>query len=209
MQSFEKVTGIAAPLLDSDVNTDQIAPSSPTEGLHPDYAKMLFHNARRRPDGSEDPDFVLNQPQFRTPSILLVGENFGCGSSRESAVWSMMAFGIHCIVARSFADIYRENCLKNGILPIVLPPAQAVDLEASVLQVNGSAPFTADLREQRIVFPDGREVLFEIPPDERTALLEGLDDIGITLQHLDAIESWESKTGQDKPWLQEMVDSEA
>ena len=122
MQPFTTHTGIAVPLLEDDINTDQIAPVQAMRDLKPDYKTLLFMRARRRDDGSEDPDFVLNQPQFRNPGILVTGQNFGAGSSREAAVWGMLANNIRVIVARSFADIYRENCLQNGLLPVVLGP---------------------------------------------------------------------------------------
>ena len=123
MQPFTSHTGIAVPLLQDDINTDQIAPVQAMRALKPDYKALLFMRARRRDDGSEDPDFVLNKPQFRQPGILVTGHNFGAGSSREAAVWGMLANNIRVIVARSFADIYRENCLQNGLLPIVLGAA--------------------------------------------------------------------------------------
>src|SRR5262249_58716276 len=118
-------TGIAAPMLKDDINTDQVAPVMHGRGLKDDYQAMLFYRARRRDDGSEDPNFVLNKPQFRNTGILVTGHNFGAGSSRESAVWSMIANGIRVVVAKSFADIYRENCLQNGLLPIVLGANEA------------------------------------------------------------------------------------
>ena len=132
MQPFTRHTGIAVPLLKDDINTDQIAPVQAMRQLKPDYKALLFMRARRRDDGSEDPDFVLNQPQFRQPGILVTGHNFGAGSSREAAVWGMLANNIRVIVARSFADIYRENCLQNGLLPIVLAPADADAFEQRV-----------------------------------------------------------------------------
>ena len=125
MQPFTSHTGIAVPLLVDDLNTDQIAPVQAMRDLKPDYKKLLFMRARRRDDGSEDPDFVLNKPQFRNPGILVSGNNFGTGSSREAAVWGMLANNIRVIVAKSFADIYRENCLQNGLLPVVLGPSDA------------------------------------------------------------------------------------
>ena len=125
MQPFTTHTGIAVPLIKDDINTDQIAPVQSMRSLKPDYKALLFMRARRRDDGSEDPDFVLNQSQFRDPGILVTGHNFGAGSSREAAVWGMLANNIRVIVARSFADIYRENCLQNGLLPVVLPAAEA------------------------------------------------------------------------------------
>ena len=140
MQPFTTHTGIAVPLLVDDMNTDQIAPVAAMRNLKPDYKALLFMRARRRDDGSEDPEFVLNKPQFRNPGILVTGHNFGAGSSREAAVWGMLANNIRVIVARSFADIYRENCLQNGLLPIVLAPQDAEAFEQRVVSVNGAAP---------------------------------------------------------------------
>lgn len=207
MQSFVSHTAIAAPLLKDDVNTDQIAPVLHSRGLQDDYKAMLFHRARRREDGSEDPAFVLNKPQFRNAGILVTGQNFGAGSSRESAVWSMLANNIRVIVARSFADIYRENCLQNGLLPVVLDTQAADDLIARVVAVDGAAPFTVDLVTQRISGPGGPDVAFEIAPADRTRLLEGLDDIGLTLKHLDDIVRWERGAATAQPWLQTARDS--
>jgi len=207
MQAFSNHTGIAAPLLKDDVNTDQIAPVLHSRGLKEDYKAMLFYRARQRDDGSEDPDFVLNKPQFRNAGILVTGNNFGAGSSRETAVWSMLANNIRVIVAKSFADIYRENCLQNGLLPIVLEPAAADAFAARVTAVDGAAPFTVDLVSQRISGPGGANVAFEIAAADRTRLLEGLDDIGLTLKHMNEIVSWEQRAAAAQPWLQTAKDS--
>jgi 3-isopropylmalate/(R)-2-methylmalate dehydratase small subunit len=207
MQAFIRHSGIAAPLLKDDMNTDQIAPVLQSRGLKDDYKTMLFYRARRRDDGSEDPDFVLNKPQFRNAGILVTGNNFGAGSSRESAVWSMTANNIRAIVARSFADIYRENCLQNGVLPVVLAPAAADAFIARVIAVDGSGPFTVDLEAQRISGPGGPDVSFEISPADRIRLLEGLDDIGLTLKHMNDIVDWEQRAASEQPWLQTARDS--
>jgi 3-isopropylmalate/(R)-2-methylmalate dehydratase small subunit len=207
MQPFISHTGVAAPLLKDDVNTDQIAPILHARGLKEDYRAMLFHRARRREDGSEDPDFVLNKPQFRNAGILVTGENFGAGSSRESAVWSMLANGIRVIVAKSFADIYRENCLQNGLLPIALGSQLGDPFIDRVVAVDGKAPFTVDLMTQRISGPGGPDITFEIPVADRTRLIEGLDDIGLTLKHLDEIASWEARAQAAQPWLQSARDN--
>ena len=206
MQSFTSHTGIAAPLIKDDINTDQIAPILHSRGLKEDYRAMLFHRARRREDGSEDPNFVLNKPQFRNAGILVTGENFGAGSSRESAVWSMLANGIRVIVAKSFADIYRENCLQNGVLPVMLGAELGDEFIARVVAVDGQAPFTVDLVTQRISGPDS-DVGFEIPAADRTRLLEGLDDIGLTLKHAEEIVSWEQAAQATLSWLQLARDS--
>jgi 3-isopropylmalate dehydratase small subunit len=207
MQAFSKHTAIAAPLLKDDVNTDQIAPVLHSRGLKEDYKAMLFYRARRREDGSEEPDFVLNKPQFRNAGILVTGNNFGAGSSRETAVWSMLANNIRVIIAKSFADIYRENCLQNGLLPIVLEPGVADAFAARVIAVDGAAPFTVDLVSQRISGPGGADVAFEIAAADRTRLLEGLDDIGLTLKHMNEIVSWEQRAAAAQPWLQTAKDS--
>ena len=207
MQPFTTHTGIAVPLLKDDINTDQIAPVLAMRALKPDYKALLFMRARKRDDGSEEPDFVLNQPQFREPGILVTGQNFGAGSSREAAVWGMLANNIKVIVARSFADIYRENCLQNGLLPVVLAPGHAEAFEQRVLAANGAAPFTVDLVTQRISGPGGPDIGFELPAADRMRLLEGLDDIGLTLKHRDEIVSWEQRMAAAQPWLQTAADS--
>ncbi|HEY3791498.1 MAG TPA: 3-isopropylmalate dehydratase small subunit [Bradyrhizobium sp.] len=207
MQPFSSHTAVAAPLLRDDINTDQIAPVMHGRDLKEDYKVTLFYRARRREDGSEDPDFILNKPQFRDAGILVTGNNFGAGSSRESAVWAMVANNIRVIVAKSFADIYRENCLQNGVLPIVLTAQEADDLIARVVAANGAAPFTVDLLSQRISGPGGAEMPFDIVAADRMRLLEGLDDIGLTLKHMNEIASWEQRIAAAQPWLQTAKDS--
>ena len=207
MQPFTAHTGIAAPLLKDDINTDQIAPVRHSRSLKEDYKTTLFYRARQRDDGSEDPDFVLNKPQFRNAGILVTGHNFGAGSSRESAVWSMIANDIRVIVAKSFADIYRENCLQNGVLPIVLAPEEADAFAARITAVDGAAPFTVDLPTQRISGPGGADIAFDIAPADRMRLLEGLDDIGLTLKHMQEITSWEQRAAMAQPWLQTARDT--
>lgn len=207
MQPFSNHTAVAAPLLRDDINTDQIAPVLHSRNLKEDYKETLFYRARRRDDGSEDPDFVLNKPQFRSAGILVTGNNFGAGSSRESAVWAMVANNIRVIVAKSFADIYRENCLQNGVLPIVLASEEVDALARRVVAANGAAPFTVDLISQRIIGPGGAEMSFDIAAADRMRLLEGLDDIGLTLKHMNEIVSWEQRTAAAQPWLQTAKDS--
>jgi 3-isopropylmalate dehydratase small subunit len=206
MQPFTNHTGIAAPLLVDDINTDQIAPILQSRGLKDDYRVVLFNRARWYEDGRENPDFVLNKPQFRGAGILVTGHNFGAGSSRESAVWSMLANNIRVIVAKSFADIYRENCLQNALLPVVLRPQDADAFIARVVAVDGAAPFTVDLVAQSISGPGGPDIVFDIAGPDRTRLLEGLDDIGLTLKHSDEIASWERRAAAAQPWLQAAED---
>lgn len=207
MQPFRSHTGIAVPLLADDINTDRIAPVAAMRALKPDYKALLFMRDRCRDDGSENPDFVLNKPQFRRPGILVTGHNFGAGSSRESAVWGMLANDIRVIVAKSFADIYRENCLQNGLLPVVLAPPDAEAFAVRVVAVDGAAPFTVDLESQRISGPGGADIAFDVPAADRMRLLEGLDDIGLTLKHADAIAAFEKQLAEEQPWLQAAIDS--
>ena len=201
MTPFLTITGAAVPLLLDDINTDQIAPQQLDRSLNPDYRVMLFRRQR------QDPGFILNRPQFHSAAILVGGSNFGCGSSRETAVWALMAWGIRCIVARSFADIFRENCLQNGVLPLELGQPEHDALAARVVAADGGAPFTVDLVAQRISGPGGADIAFEIAPSDRMRLIEGLDDIGLTLKHADDIAAWERRTAAATPWLQTARDS--
>jgi 3-isopropylmalate/(R)-2-methylmalate dehydratase small subunit len=207
MEPFKRTTGPAVPLIEDDINTDQIAPIQGMRQLKPDYKKLLFMRARSRDDGSENPDHVLNQPQFANPAILVSGHNFGAGSSRESAVWSMTANGIRVIVAKSFADIYRENCLQNGILPVVLAEKDQEPFIARVIAANGAAPFTVDLETQTISGPGGADIRFDVSAADKMRLIEGLDDIGLTLKHSAEIKAWEQRMAASQPWLQSAHDS--
>ncbi len=205
MKAFSTITGIAVPFLEDDVNTDQIAPIPTKRSLKPDYREMFFHRARRLSDDQLDPNQVFNRPQFANPSILVAGRNFGCGSSREGAVWTMQAVGIHVLIARSIADLYRENCLQNGLLPIELPDEAANDIEHRVIATDGKSPFTVNLVTQTISGPGGADIHFEISAADRMRLLEGLDDIGLSLKHADAIAAFEAKMKQTSPWLQRAI----
>lgn len=205
MKAFSTITGIAVPFLEDDVNTDQIAPIPTKRSLKPDYREMFFHRARRLSDDQLDPNQVFNRPQFTNPSILVAGRNFGCGSSREGAVWTMQAVGIHVLIARSIADLYRENCLQNGLLPIELPDEAANDIEHRVIATDGKSPFTVNLVTQTISGPGGADIHFEISAADRMRLLEGLDDIGLSLKHADAIAAFEAKMKQTSPWLQRAI----
>lgn len=199
MTPFEAVRGVAAALLEDNVDTDAIAPLD--VGRHPDYARMLFR--RRRESGRNDgAPFILDRPPFTHAQLLVSGENFGCGSSRESAVWALAAFGIRCVVARSFAESFRLNCLRNGLLPVTLAAGDAAAFEQLVLANGGAGTFGADLRDQRLTAPGGVTFAFEIDAYEREALLEGLDDIGLTLRFLPQIEAWEQRMRASAPHLQ-------
>jgi 3-isopropylmalate dehydratase small subunit len=207
MQPFDRVSGPAAPLLLDDVNTDQISPAVQT--FKPDYAELLFARWRRNPDGTELPEFVLNRAPFRRARVLVARENFGSGSSRESAVWALLAFGIRVVVARSFADIFRENCLKNGLLPVTLAPADAVAFEDAVVADDGASPCIVDLLAQSVEGPGPHAYHFDIAPAERDALLRGLDDIGLTLEAETSIVAWENQMARKQPWLQRIPNGTA
>ena len=205
MQPFKTTTGIAVAMLIDDMNTDQIAPIQMARQLKPDYGSLLFKRARTNPDGSDN-DHILNEPRYRNPAIFVGGRNFACGSSREAAVWCMMGVGVTVIVARSIADIFRENCLQNGVLPIELDDKSADDFEKRVLAVDGSAPFTVDLERQTISGPGGADIAFEISASDKMRLIEGLDDIGFTLKHEAEIKTWETRTAAKLPWRQTLRD---
>lgn len=198
MEAISSVTGIAVPYLDDDVNTDEITPVH--RDLHPDFAALLFSRRRRLESGALDLDFPLNRSEFASAAVLVAGRNFGCGSSRESAVWAMLAVGIRAIVARSFSDIYRDNCLKNGLIPVVLSATDSVLFEAEVVAAAGRSPVTVDLVSQIVVGPTGSSYRFSIDAAERTALLEGLDDIGMSLREDPAISEFEHRALDEMPW---------
>ena len=183
MEPFTSITGPVVHFLEDDLNTDQIAPIQMSRELKPDYADLLFKRQRQNADGTRNTSHILEQPQYKRPAILISRHNFGCGSSREAAVWCLQAFGIGCIVARSIADIFRENCLQNGVLPVELDDATALALEARVLAADGRVAFTADLPSQSITGPGGPDIHFEISASDKMRLIEGLDDIGVSLKH--------------------------
>jgi 3-isopropylmalate/(R)-2-methylmalate dehydratase small subunit len=204
MEPFVTLTSAAAPLLEDDINTGELSPGAGGGLGNLDFAQLFFGRRRRGADGTENAEFVFNQDRYRQARILVTGANFGCGSSGESAVWAPVAFGIRCIVARSFADIYRENCLKNGILPVSLEADDAASFEAKVTEVDGAEPFTVDLKAETISGA-GTQWKFRIAPGERQALLEGLDPIGMSLRYAEDIARFEQQTTEQFPWLQEVT----
>jgi 3-isopropylmalate/(R)-2-methylmalate dehydratase small subunit len=198
MQKFTVLTSVAAPLPMVNIDTDAIIPKQYLKTIkRSGLGKHLFDELRYTPDGAEVADFVLNKPAYRAAKILIAGENFGCGSSREHAPWALLDFGIVCVIAPSFADIFFNNCFKNGILPIVLPQAQ-VDQLMGVAEKGGS--LTVDLQAQRISGA-GVDVAFSVEPFRRDCLLNGLDDIGLTEKHLGAIAAYEVKQKAERAWL--------
>lgn len=201
MQKFTTLTGIAAPMPLMNVDTDMIIPKQYLKTIERSgLGKGLFDEMRYAQDGSEKPDFVLNKAPYRQASILVAGPNFGCGSSREHAPWALLDYGIRCIIGASFADIFYNNCFKNGILPVVVDQA-VVDRLMEKAERGANATFTVDLATQTITDPDGETVSFEIDPFRKHCLLNGLDDIGLTLQKADRITSYEASRKTAAPWV--------
>ncbi len=201
MDKFETLTGIAAPLPLMNVDTDMIIPKQFLKTIaRTGLGKNLFDEMRYGDDGAELPDFVLNRPAYRNAQILVSGENFGCGSSREHAPWALLDFGIRAVIAPSYADIFYNNCFKNGILPIVLPPEQ-VDALMDDANNGENARITIDLEAQTVTGADGTSYAFEIDAFRKRCLLDGLDDIGLTLEKSAAIEGFERDMGQSRPWV--------
>ncbi len=201
MQKFTTLRGVAAPLPMINVDTDMIIPKQFLKTIkRTGLGKNLFDEMRYEVDGREKPDFVLNKPAYRKAQILVAGENFGCGSSREHAPWALLDFGIRCVIAPSFADIFYNNCFKNGILPIKLPQSD-VDLLMDDARRGSNAILTVDLEKQVVTGPDGGFVHFEIDPFRKKCLLEGLDDIGLTMEHAGDIDKFEARDRQARPWM--------
>ena len=201
MQAFTTLTGVAAPLPKANVDTDQIIPARFLKSIaRTGFGKNLFANFRRHEDGTENPDFVLNQVPYRQAEILIAFENFGCGSSREHAPWALLDFGIRCVIAPDFADIFHNNSFKNGLLPVRLP-REVCEALMEDAKLGGNARLTVDLERQVVVRPNGEEISFTIDPFRRHCLLNGLDDIGQTMQHTGSIDSYEAKQRTAQPWL--------
>jgi 3-isopropylmalate/(R)-2-methylmalate dehydratase small subunit len=201
MEKFTKLTAIAAPLPMANVDTDKIIPARFLKTIkRTGLGVHLFDALRYDETGTERPEFVLNQEPYRRAQILIAYENFGCGSSREHAPWALLDFGIRCVIAPDFADIFHTNCFKNGILPVRLPREVCERLMEDA-RLGANARLTVDLERQVVVRPNGEEIRFEIDPFRRHLLLEGLDDIGQTLQHVAAIDAYEARRAKELAWL--------
>ena len=201
MQKFTKLTSVAAPLPMINIDTDKIIPKQFLKTIErKGLGKGLFDELRRRPDGSEIAEFVLNQPQYRNAEILIAGDNFGCGSSREHAPWALLDFGIRAVISTSFGDIFYNNCFKNGILPIKVSPEELEKLFDDA-ERGANATLTVDLERQEIRGPDGGTIRFEVDPHRKHCLLHGLDDIGLTLEKRPKIKAYEEKAKTERPWL--------
>ena len=202
MEKFITLTGVAAPLPMINVDTDMIIPKQFLKTIkRSGLGKNLFDEMRYKEDGSEIADFVLNKPAYRGASILVSGDNFGCGSSREHAPWALLDFGIRCVIAPSFADIFFNNCFKNGILPIVLPQ-EDIDKLMEDASHGANATLTVDLETQTIARPDGGSIAFDVDAFRKHCLINGLDDIGLTLQKGDKIAAFEGNDAVSRSWLQ-------
>ncbi|MDF3853254.1 3-isopropylmalate dehydratase small subunit [Paracoccus sp. P2] len=201
MDKFTTLTGIAAPMPLVNIDTDMIIPKQFLKTIHRSgLGKNLFDEMRYDAEGNEIPDFVLNQPAYREAQIIVAGDNFGCGSSREHAPWALLDFGIRCVISTSFADIFYNNCFKNGILPIVMPQ-EVVDVLMEDAKKGANARMTVDLENLTVTTSDGQSFPFELDPFRRHCLLNGLDDIGLTMEKAPAIDAYEAQMAQSRPWV--------
>jgi 3-isopropylmalate/(R)-2-methylmalate dehydratase small subunit len=201
MDKFTQLSGIAAPMPLVNIDTDMIIPKQFLKTIkRSGLGKNLFDEMRFNQDGSEVEGFVLNQPAYRAATILVAGDNFGCGSSREHAPWALADFGIRCVISTSFADIFYNNCFKNGILPIVLPEDER-DLCMRDAEKGANARIEVDLEAQTITLSDGQQIRFEVDPFRKHCLLNGLDDIGLTMEKAPAISGFEAQAAQARPWV--------
>ncbi|MCX7286520.1 MAG: 3-isopropylmalate dehydratase small subunit [Rhodobacterales bacterium] len=200
MEKFTTLTGIAAPMPLVNIDTDMIIPKQFLKTIaRTGLGKNLFDEMRYTLDGAEIPGFVLNQPAYRKSQILVAGDNFGCGSSREHAPWALLDFGIRCVISTSFADIFFNNCFKNGILPVVLPQA-AIDHLMDDARKGENARLTVDLESQTVTASDGTTFAFEVDAFKKHCLMNGLDDIGLTMEKASAIDTYEAKAATLRPW---------
>ena len=201
MQKFDQLTGVAAPLNILNIDTDMIIPKQFLKTIkRSGLGANLFDEMRFTQDGKEIADFVLNRDPYRGAEIIVAGDNFGCGSSREHAPWALLDFGIRCVISTSFADIFYNNCFKNGILPITVSADDRDALMADAADTE-NPELSIDLETQTIRRPNGGEIKFEVDPFRKKCLLEGLDDIGLTMEKGDSIDSFEAARASDKPWL--------
>jgi 3-isopropylmalate/(R)-2-methylmalate dehydratase small subunit len=200
MDKFTRVTGIAAPFPKTNIDTDAIIPAQWLRSLSSDLGKGLFGGWRYDAEGKEKPDFILNRPPYRDAKIIVGGPNFGCGSSREGAVWALHRFGIRCVIAASFGDIFFENSFKNGLLPAIMPEADVQEL-LRILAATNDPSLMVDLDRCVVETPQGRVFSFTVAPARRTALLEGLDEIGQTLRHEAEIAAFQARDRAERPWI--------
>jgi 3-isopropylmalate/(R)-2-methylmalate dehydratase small subunit len=201
MENFQTINGVAAPMPLVNIDTDMIIPKMFLKSIkRTGFGANLFDEMRFNRDGTEIADFVLNKPQYRSAEILVAGDNFGCGSSREHAPWAIADFGIKCVISTSFADIFFNNCFKNGILPIILPQ-DVMDVLMADAEKGSNARMTIDLEGQKVTTSDGQNFPFEVDSFKKHCLLEGLDDIGLTLEKKASIDTFEADMQQSRPWV--------
>jgi 3-isopropylmalate/(R)-2-methylmalate dehydratase small subunit len=202
-EPFTKLTAAAAPIMRANIDTDVVIRINRMAGnsIRGTLGKWAFEALRYLPDGSENPEFILNRDPYRNAKILVTGPNFGCGSSREAAVWSLQEFGIRAIIGSSFGDIFFANCFQNGVLPVVLNKDLVNEIAAEIEHRQGAGTVTVDLEAQIITLPSGKEMSFPIDPRRRTGLLEGLDEIDLTLRRDDEIRSFQAADRLRRPWI--------
>ena len=201
MEKFEKMTAVAAPMPLINIDTDMIIPKQFLKTIkRSGLGVSAFHEMRYQMDGTENPDFILNQEAYRDANILVAGDNFGCGSSREHAPWALLDFGIRCVISTSFADIFYNNCFKNGILPIVVKEDE-LKLLMQDAEKGSNARMIVDLDNQQIETSDGEIMKFDIDQHQKHCLINGLDDIGLTMEKVKSIDTFEAKMAQNVPWV--------
>ena len=201
MDKFTTLTAVAAPLPIINIDTDMIIPKQYLKTIkRTGLGTALFAESRYNEDGSENPDFVLNKPAYRNAKILIAGDNFGCGSSREHAPWALKDFGVSCVISTSFADIFYQNCFQNGLLPIIVTPEELEELMDDASR-GANATMTVDLEKQEIHRPDGGVITFDLDPFKKHCMLNGLDAIGLTMEKATSIDTFEGKLEQERPWV--------
>ena len=204
MEKFQKLNAVAVPMLHNNIDTDAMIPAAYMKTLKSDFGRDLFHHLRYNTDGSENPDFILNKPEYRPAKIIVSHNNFGCGSSREAAVWALLGYGIRAVVAESYGDIFYNSSFRMGLLPIMLPRQELHALGEAVEKAGGKKNTSVDLEAQTITSPDGTVYPFQIEATRKRILLEGLDGVGLTLLHADAIAAFQQKDRARRPWVHDI-----
>ena len=204
MEKFKTLHSVAVPMLRDNIDTDAILPVAYMKTIKSDFGRDLFHNQRYKTDGSENPDFILNKPEYRPSQIIVAHNNFGCGSSRETAVWALLGYGIRAVVAESFGDIFYNSSFRMGLLPITLPREELHALGEAVEKAGGKKSTIVDLESQTITGPDNVTYKFHIDATRRKILLEGLDGVGLTLLHANAIAAFQKKDRARRPWIHDI-----
>lgn len=201
MEKFEKMTAIAAPMPLINIDTDMIIPKQFLKTIkRSGLGVSAFHEMRYQMDGTENPDFILNQGAYRNANIIVAGDNFGCGSSREHAPWALLDFGVRCVISTSFADIFYNNCFKNGILPVIVTDEE-LNLLMNDAEKGSNARMVIDLESQQIETSEGEVIKFDVDQHRKHCLINGLDDIGLTMEKMESIDLFEKKMAKNTPWI--------